>query len=79
MRRRFTVLQGQYLAFIYFHTKVHGRPPAETDMERHFQATPASVHQMVLTLQWFGFIEVTPGPDPSIRVLIRSDELPDLE
>ena len=48
-------------------------------MERHFQATPASVHQMVLTLHKFGFIELTPGADPPIQVRIRPDELPDLE
>src|SRR5206468_6037621 len=36
---------GQYLAFIDAYTRVHGRPPAETDMQRHFQLTPPSVHQ----------------------------------
>ena len=27
--------QGQYLAFIDAYTRVHGRPPAEADLQRH--------------------------------------------
>ena len=52
----FTDKQGQYLAFIDAYTRVHGRPPAETDMQRHFQVSPPSVHQMVLTLERRGLI-----------------------
>jgi len=37
--------QGQYLAFIYYYTKVNGQPPAEADMQRYFRVTPPSVHQ----------------------------------
>ncbi len=50
MKTRFTDKQGQYLAFIYWYTKLNGRPPAEADMQRYFRVTPPSVHQMVLTL-----------------------------
>jgi hypothetical protein len=32
MKPRFTERQGQYLAFIYYYTKLNGRPPAEADM-----------------------------------------------
>src|SRR4051794_39523177 len=56
VREKFTERQGQYLAFIDAYTRVHGRPPAETDMQRHFQLTPPSVHQMVLTLERLGHI-----------------------
>lgn len=28
---RFTVEQGRYLAFIYYYTRIHGTPPAESD------------------------------------------------
>ena len=45
------------MAFIYYYTKVNGRPPAEADMQRYFRVTPPSVHQMVLTLELNGFIE----------------------
>jgi hypothetical protein len=36
----FTDKQGQYLAFIDAYTRVNGRPPAETDMQRHFRVSP---------------------------------------
>src|SRR5258708_15330265 len=41
----FTDKQGQYLAFIYTYSHMFRRPPAETDMQRHFQVSPPSVHQ----------------------------------
>ena len=59
--KSFTDRQGQYLAFIDAYTRVHGRPPAETDMQRHFQVTPPSVHQMILTLERAGLIRRQPG------------------
>ena len=71
--------QGQYLAFIYYYTKLHGQAPAEADMQRYFRVTPPSVHQMVLTLEANGFIERIPGRARSIRLLISREELPDLE
>lgn len=79
MQAPFTEKQGQYLAFIYYYTKVNGRPPAETDMQRYFRVTAPSVHQMVVTLESKGFIERTPGQGRSIRVLIPRELLPDLE
>jgi len=79
MKARFTEKQGQYLAFIYYYTKVNGRPPAEADMERYFRVTPPSVHQMVVTLETNGFIERIPGQGRSIRLLIPREQLPDLE
>src|SRR5882762_7356949 len=41
----FTEKQGQYLAFIYTYSHMFRRPPAETDMQRHFQVSPPSVHR----------------------------------
>jgi repressor LexA len=75
----YTKKQGQYLAFIYYYTKVNGRPPAEADMQRYFQTTPPSVHQMVLTLERKGFIEREPGRARTIRVLLPVEQLPTLE
>ena len=43
----FTPKQGQYLAFIYYYTKIHGRPPAGADLQRFFRVTPPVVHQMI--------------------------------
>ena len=79
MTTRFTDKQGQYLSFIYYYTKVNGRPPAEADMERYFAVTPPSVHQMVLTLESKGLISRTPGLGRSIKLRIGREELPDLE
>ena len=76
---RYTTKQGQYLAFIYYYTKVNGQPPAEVDMQRYFQVTPPSVHQMVLTLERLGFIERKPRTPRSIRILLPRSELPDLD
>ena len=78
MASRFTEKQGQYLAFIFYYTKLNGRSPAEADMQRYFRVTPPSVHQMVLTLELKGFIERTPGQGRSIRLRIPREELPDL-
>jgi DNA-binding MarR family transcriptional regulator len=70
---------GQYLAFIYNYSKIHGRVPAESDLQRYFQTTPPSVHQMIKTLELRGFIERTPGQARSIRLLVRPEHLPTLE
>ena len=72
----FTDTQGQYLAFIDAYTRVHGRPPAETDLQRHFRVSPPSVHQMVLTLERAGLIRRQPGMARSIEVLIDPECLP---
>jgi DNA-binding MarR family transcriptional regulator len=72
----FTDKQGQYLAFIDAYTRVHGRPPAETDLQRHFRVSPPSVHQMVLTLERAGLIRRQPVMARSIEVLIDPECLP---
>src|SRR4051794_12473629 len=59
--RTFTDRQGQYLAFIDAYTRVTGRPPAESDIQRRFGVSPPSVHQMVLTLERLGLIRRRPG------------------
>ncbi len=79
MTGRYTPRQGQFLAFIYYYTKLNGRPPAEADMERYFQTSAPAVHQMVVTLEKRGFIERVPGQARSIRLLLPREELPDLE
>ena len=75
----YTPKQGQYLAFIYYYTKINGRSPSEADMERYFKVTAPSVHQMVVTLEKSRFIERVPGQPRSIRVLLPRGEFPDLE
>ena len=75
----YTEKQGQYLAFIYYYTRVNGRPPAETDMQRYFRTTPPTVHQMILTLDRKGLISREPGKARSIKVLLTPTQLPYLE
>jgi Mn-dependent DtxR family transcriptional regulator len=72
----FTQKQGQYLAFIYAYTRLNRRPPAEIDMQRYFQVSPPSVHQMVLTLEREGFIRRQPGVARSIEMLVDPQCLP---
>jgi repressor LexA len=74
----FTAKQGQYLAFIYYYTKIHGRSPSERDMQDYFRVSPPSVHQMILSLEKLGCIERTPGQGRSLKLRLRRDQLPDL-
>jgi repressor LexA len=75
----YTPKQGQYLAFIYYYTKVNGIPPAETDIQRYFRVTPPTVHQMILRLAEKGLISRTPRQARSIVVLLSPEDLPPLE
>jgi Mn-dependent DtxR family transcriptional regulator len=79
MAERYTARQGQYLAFIYYYSKIHGQPPAERDIQQYFRVSPPSVHDMVVTLEDRGLIEREPGKARSIRLLLTRNELPDLE
>ena len=75
---RYTVKQGQYLAFIYYYTKIHGRAPSEAEMQSFFRVSPPAVHQMVLSLERLGCIERTPGQARSLKLLLNREQLPDL-
>jgi Mn-dependent DtxR family transcriptional regulator len=66
MKKANTDQQGQYLAFIYYYSKIHGRPPSEADMQQYSRVSPPSVHQMILTLETRGLIERTHGQARSI-------------
>ena len=75
----FTKKQGQYLAFIYYYTKINRRPPAETDIQWYFRVTPPTVHQMIVRLTGKGLISREPGQARTIKVLVPPEELPPLE
>ena len=75
----YTPRQGQYLAFIYYYTKLHGQPPAETDMQRYFRVSAPAVHQMVVKLEQLGLITREAGVAGSIRVTIPEKQVPTLE
>jgi hypothetical protein len=75
---RFTQKQGQYLAFIFNYSKIHGRAPAEGDLQRYFGVSAPSVHEMVKTLERNGLIERSAGQARSIRLLVKPEHLPRL-
>ena len=74
-----TEKQGQYLAFIYTYSYMFRRPPAETDMQRHFQVSPPSVHQMIMTLERNGLIRRQLRVPRSIQILVAPEGLPILD
>jgi DNA-binding MarR family transcriptional regulator len=44
-------------------------------MQRFFQVSPPTVHQMILTLERKGLIKRTPGKARSIKVLVAAEQL----
>ena len=78
MEPGYTSTQGQYLAFIYYYTKIHRVPPAEADMQRYFRVSPPAIRNMIVTLERRGFIRRTPGAGRSVQLLVSRDKLPDL-
>jgi len=77
--KTYTAKQGQYLAFIYYYTKIHKQSPSQADIQKYFATTPSSVHQMLATLQKQGLIKTIPGKARSITLLLTREELPDLD
>lgn len=73
---QYTQKQGQYLAFIYYYSKLNGVPPAEADIQRYFRATPSSVHQMIVKLEAKGLISRIPNTSRTIQVIIPTDQIP---
>ena len=46
------------------------------DMQRHFQVSPPSVHQMIVTLERNRLIRRQPGVARSIQILVAPEDLP---
>ena len=79
MKAAYAESQGQFLAYIHQYCVLNGCAPAEADMQRFFQVTPPSVHQMVLTLERLGLIRWVPGQARSITLIIPLESLPQLK
>ncbi len=75
----YTKKQGQYLAFIYYYTKLNKIAPAEKDIQNYFGVSAPSVHSMVIKLDENNLIERTPGKGRSIKLLLKRKDLPDLD
>ena len=76
MKPAYTERQGQFLAYLHQYSILNGCAPSETDMQRFFQVTPPTVHQMVLTLERRGFIQRVPGQARSITLIVPPESLP---
>ncbi len=75
----YTEKQGQYLAFIYYYTKINRVPPAHADFENWFQTAPSTVHQMILQLEKKNLIRRIPNIPRSITISISEENLPKLK
>jgi DNA-binding MarR family transcriptional regulator len=76
---RFTEKQGQYLAFIHTYTLLNRQPPAETDIQRFFEVSPPTVHQMIIELERRGLISRVPRQPRSLKLLLPAKDLPPLQ
>jgi DNA-binding MarR family transcriptional regulator len=75
---RFTVKQGQYLAFIHAYVLLHGRPPAEADFQAFFRVTPPTVHRMIVELEQRGLIARQPRQARTIELRVPLEDIPQL-
>ncbi|HTU16947.1 MAG TPA: MarR family winged helix-turn-helix transcriptional regulator [Gemmataceae bacterium] len=75
----FTHRQGQFLAFIYWYTKLHRQGPSELDLRAFFGLTPPSVHAMIVKLHQMGLVSRQRGTPRSVRVTVSKEKLPELE
>lgn len=75
----YTEKQGQYLAFIFYYTKINRVPPAHADFECYFRTAPSTVHQMILKLEKKNLIRRTPNTPRSIAINISEEYLPKLK
>jgi hypothetical protein len=73
----FTPTQGRYLAFIHAYTRLHGYPPAESEIAATLCVSPPSVNQMVKMLERKGLILRQPGQPRSLQILVPEEEIPD--
>jgi len=77
-KKPYTDKQGQYLAFIYNYTRIHGRPPAQADFQRYFNVSAPTIHQMILQLEKKCFITRCVNTPRSITLAIADDQVPPL-
>ena len=78
-RHSFTERQGQYLAFIFYYTKINGLSPAQLDFQRYFCVSAPTVHQMILQLEKNGLITRLKNTPRSIVLVVPEDQLPRLK
>jgi hypothetical protein len=70
-----TPKQQAYLHYIERYIALHGRAPAEHEMQAYFRVTPPSVHRMVVVLEEKGAIRRQAGVARSIEVVTNARRL----
>jgi hypothetical protein len=78
-RRRVSRQRGRLLAYVFWYTKIHRRPPSESEIADFLGVRGPSAHRMILALEAAGCLSRTPGQPRTLRVLVPRDELPELE
>ena len=73
LHRKAGPVSGLHLVGLYSRAR---SSPAEADLQRHFEVTPPSVHQMILTLEREGLIRRQPGRARTLEILIAPESLP---
>ena len=76
IKNKFTQRQGQYLAYIFYYSRINKRAPAEIDIQNYFEVSSASTHQMIRGVVAKKLIKKEQGKGRSIVVLIPQDQLP---
>ncbi|NGZ08056.1 MAG: SOS response transcriptional repressor [Nitrospira sp. LK70] len=79
MKSAYITRQGQFLAYRHHYSIVNGCAPSEADMQRFFQVTAPSVHQMMFTLERRGVIRRVPAQARSLTVIVPPESLPSLQ
>ena len=77
--KSYTYKQGQYLAFIFYYTKINGLPPAQIDFQRYFCVSPPTVHQMIILLEEKKLITRQKNTARSVFLSISEEQLPKLD
>ncbi len=75
----YTEKEGQYLAFIFYYTKINGISPAQSDFQCYFGVSPPTVHQTILQLEKKKLISRIPNAPRSIAIKLSENELPKLK
>ncbi len=78
-KHSYTQKQGQYLAFIYYYTKINGIAPAQIDFQKYFRVKPPTVHQMIVKLEKEGLITRVLNKPRTIKLAIANESIPKLE
>ena len=78
-KTRFTVKQGQYLAYLHLYRQLHRHSPSESEIAQYFGVSPPSVHQMIVKLEEKGLITRQPGVARSVRVTVPKRDIPQLD